>query len=1622
VFLLPLTFGVELNESANYAVGRNQIVQLAHTTSFGLRKDKTLLASVIIANDDLPNNHLIKELYFFDLVSERRFTGLTVPELPFEDNSAVILCEREQTHDLYAFQFHAETLLLNRQEAVELSIYRFYRENEANIGIEKVADKVLIKAPVMHQNFISGISGVIYDYASDSFAIPYLSHVLPSVADKALVASTIGLQYDPATGFIDEITRDGTNLIKVLHNANSLPLDKDRLTDQVQYDITSLMPSYESQGEYLSVNPVAETMVRYSPSELFGKSTKRFFNAPFDSWAEDQKILYTLFTHKDTPFEVAPHVTPDRDIGLQEVGNAFIRGVLIDADDPLMDLVKTSPHFPVPESGSSLFLILKCDYALGLFSVLHAEISGASGKPYAVSSAMLDGIIWFFIDYHNEDTSFNPVISFDMGTESVGHHGFTRVSGEEYPVETDRELPRLVVNTEQKIIYVLVVSRSGTDHGFSGVIYNFFNINYQSHITDASLSLATAIYNTYIPQGVSYYKALTVPVNGYVLDGRLFIDVFNGQEGEVSYTFNFKLFQNGVTDETSKVIRLYNDYYRSIPLKDSAFVKTYKNGVIQDITGYRVRYEGDIKVIEPIIAIDSEDVLIHSTYAKTRTFILLNKRCAEVPEALASIEVNDKAFIILPNQEELRYLESDSAGFVSAVLVKGHNTAKYTNFMKSGFLPVPKAITPHKIVKTKSNPLPGSSLLAALTTDGQNSLFFYTFDITHRIFHTSSAFRFINQNTEILTNGDVIVEENRLYVIGSLEVQNNYLSVIEFDFSSGLLLSITTVADSAIGGIKAFYNKKDRKIYILGGKLSNGMPNTLIYAYDTRAIPRKGSVVLQSPFLEGEVTDVYYNEELNKSFIQLKTTGPSSGSLIVLNHEDNALTRSLNQDNPIATERLIQTKGKALAYLNNDLALHDKAHYVFDPVTFNYIEAAGNEVLGPDLHTVPLCEVVPLEDKSVFTGISVSPPKEGGIVYEADFTTMDGWIAHGMTGSYESEKLKGVITESLDAEKIYFSRNTFGEEIKYCEMRIEFSGAYDLIDKPAALIYDDDSEERLTAVLMGSNKYRFFIPRHYTKAIKEMRIYPSFSVVPGRVLYINSIEIIKTIHYVAPDLQWAIGPAFFANASPSPLGDFATKRLFTHEGNLYLYGKEGQHEIHLYDKASLSFVLYDSSLSVPPGISDARYLSAKVYLDGTVRFCFATPSINPEEVIFSFVLYNITGKKVIDSFSVTVPLPANAANYINTPSLSIKPLWVSHYFVCLLTSSNLQTSYVIKIDLSTATGASYGTGIPAKASLEWFYDRIIALGGYTPNGVSNADNALDYAYKMNSFRITGNDIPATTAGFVLPVTHDAAQKRSSFIQVKSGKKVSSLFTNALALSGSQREALIHYDDASLDIHMASLSSAGGNGEENGTGYTPYIEKQFTPRDFAHEIQLASFEASGYLSDERIRPYAIPYKDNMVLAGFYDKLDYPSHNSPIKNYEKATSLRVAHLSSDLIGIYDAANYLVYVYSGVTSDTVQTRQKGTKALIKSVNYERNYGSVITGAECYDRNKLLLFSDNSPAISTAIIHEDGDITVKRYDGAIFGRSIDPGTNSHTIQEVDLTFLFDSESSEYEMRKEQA
>jgi hypothetical protein len=157
-----------------------------------------------------------------------------------------------------------------------------------------------------------------------------------------------------------------------------------------------------------------------------------------------------------------------------------------------------------------------------------------------------------------------------------------------------------------------------------------------------------------------------------------------------------------------------------------------------------------------------------------------------------------------------------------------------------------------------------------------------------------------------------------------------------------------------------------------------------------------------------------------------------------------------------------------------------------------------------------------------------------------------------------------------------------------------------------------------------------------------------------------------------------------------------------------------------------------------------------------------------------------------------------------------------------------------------------------------------------------------------------------------------------------------------------------------------------------------------------------------------------------LFGLYDRIKNTGTNIQESDYEYSTRLRSGLLTEDLIGIYHALTYRVFIYSGATKDTTIVIDDKTKEPVSKVSYERDYGFVITKVEEFEDDKFILIYDSDPAIGTVLIHEDGSITAKRYDGEVFGRTIDEGSNRHTIQDIDLTFLFDTESSELELREE--
>jgi hypothetical protein len=1480
--VLPTTYGVELNESvdgmiggielddsAKSKIGRNQIIQLTPYSCNGEREDNTILASIILANDNEANNHLIRKMFLFDLVSETEYTDVDIPEITFGNNGAVLLCERKSTKELYAFQFHTElnAPIVDRNEYCELSIFKYIFSGGVATK-DEVVSRFPIRSPLKYQNYITGLCEIIYNEDTDTFVIPALARNLPTMSDKKYLAVTIGYEFNPMLNTLKEIIRESNNLVKLMENECSLPVNNATLGNQLQCNSTSLLKIHAINDKYILVNPTSEVMAKYSKEELFRQKTP-FNDNMYDEWSDEDKSLYTLFNYKEDAFEVAPNVKPGMDNFIHKSGDVILRPIVITHGSSLIPLLKQI-SIQEPDANQSLFMIIGLDLNLRKYSVLHSEIIEINSHSYSVASGLINGILWSFLNYNDENASCSQIISYEINTKGIGHHGFSRVLGDEYNISSEYDLPRCIINEEKGIIYIILINRAQLSHSFTGVVYGFFGLDYTAHITDVIISKTVSIFNTFLQDGNSYYKTLAINCNGYVFSNNLFIDIFNGENGEISYSVDVPLNTQGFITQNEIKVKHLNRYCRSRSLLDTTYVNTFRNGVIQDICGYDIRTENNKKIVCPIIAIDSSDILIDSSYKKTRSYILFDNLNSEIPKALVSFIFNEnKADVFLNNEEDLLCLIKESDGMVYLIQNKKIDADRYFNIKDNGRLPVPPSSENNKIIVTKSVEIDNNKLLSVFSSGNENGVLPYIFNTKNKIYSFASSLAY---GLKQYIDGDIVLIEHELYCIGRNKLNSNYITLQKYDMPSGILLNTQSLLGAEIKGIKVIYNSLEKNIYLFGGTVvSTNLPNIIVYTYniDTGIV----NTYFSASLLNGEIVNAYYYEDFNKTFIQLKTASGSTGKLLILNHDTNTLYPCTNQNNPITTERMIKTKNGALVYINKDFSLQGGAHYVFDPVTFNYIGIAANDISGPPMANEVPSEIIPVENKNIFMGIKTQ---------------------------------------------------------------------------------NDDN------------------------------------------------------------FQWVTGPLFFANAGYSPIDLLATKRLFVFDGDIYLYGKDSQHEIHKYNSKTKTFDLYDNNIHDLADIADSSYFTSKVYLDGKVRFCFINPSYNQNEIKVTLVLYDIIGKRVISVNNISVIVSPTVSNVYSSLDLSIKPVWVSHYMLFVLPSPNHAENFIIKIDLLTNLATAYlcHNAINAKSILEWYYDRIISLGGHSPG---NADVNYDIA----SFRIADNNIEPTIKKFTLPVTHDG-KKKSLFISAKSAKKLSGLYLNHLIDDGLNKSAIINYDDTNIDMIMANLTSAGGNGSVNGNAYTAYIEKQYLPNDLTNALQIALFESKDYLTDERIVPYQIPYKDDQLFVGVYDKLIYPNPVSQLSNYEYTTKLRVAHLNPDLIAVHSSYDYLVYFYSGITKDTIETFNKYTREKISSVSFERDYGVVITEIEPLDNDKFIIIYDNNPAVGTTIIHEDGNITVKRYDGSIFGRPIDPGTNNHTLQEVDLTFLFDCESSEYDIRKE--
>lgn len=110
----------------------------------------------------------------------------------------------------------------------------------------------------------------------------------------------------------------------------------------------------------------------------------------------------------------------------------------------------------------------------------------------------------------------------------------------------------------------------------------------------------------------------------------------------------------------------------------------------------------------------------------------------------------------------------------------------------------------------------------------------------------------------------------------------------------------------------------------------------------------------------------------------------------------------------------------------------------------------------------------------------------------------------------------------------------------------------------------------------------------------------------------------------------------------------------------------------------------------------------------------------------------------------------------------------------------------------------------------------------------------------------------------------------------------------------------------------------------------------------------------------------------------------------------------------------------IYSGATRDIVILYNTTNNDIFDKLNVDHELGSSISDITKYTDDNYIINHSDTPRISTLKINSNNKLSLKRYDGKLFGEMIDTGTNLHTVQDVDLTMIFDKCMDEYDIRKQ--
>lgn len=356
-----------------------------------------------------------------------------------------------------------------------------------------------------------------------------------------------------------------------------------------------------------------------------------------------------------------------------------------------------------------------------------------------------------------------------------------------------------------------------------------------------------------------------------------------------------------------------------------------------------------------------------------------------------------------------------------------------------------------------------------------------------------------------------------------------------------------------------------------------------------------------------------------------------------------------------------------------------------------------------------------------------------------------------------------------------------------------------------------------------------------------------------------------------------------------------------------------------------------------------------------------------------FRTIDLVNKSDLGSVTVSVNVAGASGSTLNVVA-SDNSLFVGKYFITTLGVNGSSSVVNVCIDPTNPTGTVYSTDttLKIKTSLAYADGSIYNMNGSTGLNSSGVSTGKFVGFGESSLPILTGSVNDSTVTIGAP-----ADIVSVGPLLKSGNKIVGKF---IAINDIESERVVGRSQCNILHNSVAGSDLSKYSDWNGN------------------IGLGIANLSNANKSLITECKQMPLEDDIAYVKF--------------NGNKGSAVSIP---KSPIRIFKYNDFIVRIYSGLSSDLFITMDSFGN-IIDTLNAEREYGLTISDILA-DPNMITLFYDGSSNISSLIIHDDGFITMKDYNGVIFGRSIDPSTSNCPVQELDIVAMFDDESSEFGM-----